>query len=106
MHAISTPLDIGFNTIGELIMREVEERIGDRAGIVLGGRSTWNIRYANDTTLVTRSGQACGEVGEVLREASARVKLDLNKSKTQVMSVHGEEEVTIKGERIKRVKKV
>ncbi|XP_078491080.1 uncharacterized protein LOC144747145 [Ciona intestinalis] len=53
-----------FNTVGERIMREVEERLTKRSGKVIGGRLIWNIRYADDTTMVAKSREECGVMGE------------------------------------------
>lgn len=87
-------------------MREVEERLEERPGIVMGGRSIWNIRYADDTTMLTTSSEKCSVMGETLRTASERVGLKINRSKTQVMTVHGEGDVQIQGEVIEKVGKV
>ena len=42
-------------------MRILESEIGlpERAGCIIGGRSVWNLRYADDTTLIARS---CNEL--------------------------------------------
>jgi len=95
-----------FNMIGEKIMREVEERLEERSGKIVGGRSIWNIRYADDTTMVSRSREECSRMGEVLKDVSKTVGLEINKSKTQVMSVHGTGEVKIDNESITKVEKV
>jgi len=37
----------------------VEERVEERPGKVIGGRCMWNIRYADDTTMIARSNEEC-----------------------------------------------
>ena len=96
-----------FNAVGEKIMREVEEKLQERPGKVIGGRSVWNIRYADDTTLVARSKEECEAMGEALREVSQQVGLNINKNKTAVMTVHGEGDIEIdrvKMDKVSRVK--
>ena len=87
-------------------MREVADRLEERTGKVIGGRCIWNIRYADDTTLVARSKEECQQMGEALKEASLRVGLKINKSKTTAMTVHGEGNIRIEGEEIEKVSKV
>ena len=95
-----------FNTIGERIMREVEERLTERPGKVIGGRSIWNIRYADDTTLIAKSREECGGMGEALMNVSAEFGLKINRSKTSAMAVHGTGAIEIDGEEIERVEKM
>ena len=47
-----------FNTIGERVMKEVEQRVQeDRPGKIIGGRNIWNVRYADDTTILAESNE-------------------------------------------------
>ena len=87
-------------------MREVKERLGTgRPGKIIGGRSLWNIRYADDTTMVAKSREECRRMGEELGAASEEVGLKINKSKTAALSVHGDGELELGGEKIKMVEK-
>ena len=95
-----------FNTVGERILREVEERLTERPGKVIGGRSIWNLRYADDTTMVARSRDECELMGESLRSVSSDFGLQINRSKTSAMTVHGEGEMEIEGEEITKVEKM
>ena len=95
-----------FNAVGERIMREVEERLEERPGKVIGGRAMWNIRYADDTTMVGKSREECREMGETLRDASKDMGLGINMNKTSVMTVHGQGEIEIEGKKIEKVDKV
>ena len=95
-----------FKIIGERIMRKVEERLEERPGKVIGGRCMWNVRYADDTTMVSRSKEECGKMGEELSRVSKEVGLTINKSKTSTMTIHGEGSVEIEGESIEREEKI
>ena len=86
-------------------MREVEERLRERPGKVIGGRSIWNIRYADDTTMIASSKEECSEMGEALSSVSKNVGLMINKSKTSAMTVHGEGDVQMEEEKIDQVVK-
>ena len=44
-----------FNAFGEDIMRQVQDTLDNRSGSIIGGRVIWNIRYADDSTLLTRN---------------------------------------------------
>ncbi|XP_037790514.1 uncharacterized protein LOC119585851 [Penaeus monodon] len=94
-----------FNAIGEKIMRKVHEKVGERPGKIIGGRAVWNIRYADDTTVIAKSRQECNEMGEALMDTSREVGLTINKKKTSAMKIHGDGEVEL-GEKIEHVKKV
>ena len=74
---------------------------------MIGGRCIWNIRYADDTTMVAKSREECNVMGETLRRASKdEAGLDINKNKTSAMTIHGEGEIEIEAEKIEKVKKV
>ena len=95
-----------FNAVGERIMREVEERLEERPGKVIGGRCVWNIRYADDMSMVAKSREECSVMGETLRSGSKEVGLDINMNTISVMTVHGKGEIEIGGKKIQNVEKV
>ena len=95
-----------FNIIVEQIMRIVEDKLENRHGTIIGGRCIWNIRYADDTTMVATSREKCSEMGGILKETSEQVGLKINRSKTQVLAIHGEGDVEIQRETIEKVRKV
>ena len=43
-----------FNACGEAIMRQVKETVEESSGSIVGERSMWNIRYADDTTPIVQ----------------------------------------------------
>ncbi len=60
-----------FNSVGEKIMREVENGFPERPGIVIGGRAIRNLRYADDSTLLSRNKEDLSDnMAEKLRVAS------------------------------------
>ena len=72
-------------------MRKVEERVREeRPGKIIGGRNFWNVRYADDTTVLAESKEQCERIGEELGRVSEKVGLKINKRKTAAMTVHGE----------------
>jgi len=87
-------------------MREVEERLEEGPRKVIGGRCMWNIRYADDTTMIARSKEECSKMGEELTQKSKKVGLTINKSKVSAMTIHGKGSVEIEGERIERGEKI
>lgn len=95
-----------FNAIGERIMRKVEGRLVERSGKIIGGRCIWNIRYADDTTLVARSSEECNLMAAVLMEESRVMGLQINKSKTTAMTVHGHGDIEVEREIIEKVQKL
>ena len=59
-----------FNTVGEYIMRRVDSNMPtERLGKIIGGRAVWNIRYADDTTLVGTTKERVDNLAEQLRRA-------------------------------------
>ncbi|XP_063596230.1 uncharacterized protein LOC134773083 [Penaeus indicus] len=92
------------------IMREVLERVQDQQEEPprksLGGRKIWNVRYADDATMLTRSRKECGVLGEVLAEVSEEVGLNINRAKTTAINVHGDGDIQIGGETIETVRKM
>ena len=64
-----------------------------QAGIKIAGRSINNLRYADDTTLMTESQEELKSLLMKAKEESEKVGLKLNIQKTRVMasgsSLHG-----------------
>ena len=56
-------------------------------GVVVGGRVIWNLRYADNTTLVATSKEDLVQMFEELQQASLRFGLKVNASKTHVMAI-------------------
>ena len=81
-----------FNLYAEYIMRnaELEEA---QAGIKIAGRNITNLRYADDTTLMTESEEELKSLLMKVKVVSEKVGLKLNIQKTKIMasgpSLHG-----------------
>ena len=81
-----------FNLYAEYIMRNsgLEET---QAGIKIARRNINNLRYADDTTLMTESEEELKSLLMIVKEESEKVGLKLNIQKTKVMhpvpSLHG-----------------
>ena len=74
-----------FNLYAEYIMRNagLEE---EQAGIKIAGRNINNLRYADDTTLMTESEEELKSLLRKVREESEKVGLNLNIQKTKIMA--------------------
>ena len=74
-----------FNLYAEYIMRNtaLDEA---QAGIKIAGRNINNLRYADDTTLVTESGEELKSLLMKVKEESENVDLKLNIQKTKIMA--------------------
>ena len=57
-----------------------------QAGIKIAGRNINNLRYADDTTLVTESGEELKSLLMKVKEESENVDLKLNIQKTKIMA--------------------
>ena len=57
-----------------------------QAGIKITGRNINNLRYADDTTLVTESGEELKSLLMKVKEESENVDLKLNIQKTKIMA--------------------
>ena len=66
-----------------------------QAGIKIVGRNIDNLRYADDTTLMTESEELKGLLMKV-KEKSKKVGLKLNIQKTKIMIMYGCESWTVK----------
>ena len=94
-----------FNACGEAIMRQVKETVEERSGSIVGGRSIWNIRYADDTTLIACSKAELEKQATELESCSHTFGLHINAAKTHVM-VHGSKEpVLLNGKQIDKVER-
>ena len=98
-----------FNTCGEMIMRILESEIPERAGCIIGGRSVWNLRYADDTTLIARSCNELQQQVSAIENISAQFGLTINATKTHMMVIDAEsyadQVITIAGKAIGRVER-
>ena len=57
-----------------------------QAGIKIAGRNINNLRYANDTTLMTESKKELKSLLTKVKEESEKVGLKLNIQKTKIMA--------------------
>ena len=73
-----------FNLYAEMVVRTVEEDCD--CGIRIGGRTIWNLRYADDTTLIADTKINLTKLLVSVREHSANAGLHLNLTKTKVMT--------------------
>ena len=74
-----------FNFYAENIMRNVRLEEA-QAGIKIAGRNINNLRYADDTTLMTESEEELKSLLMEMKEESEKVGLKLNIQKTKVMA--------------------
>ena len=74
-----------FNFYAEYIMRNagLEEA---QAGINIAGRNVNNVRYADDTTLMSESKEELKNILMKVKEESEKVGLKLNIQKTKIMA--------------------
>ena len=74
-----------FNLYAEYIMRNagLEEA---QAGIKISGRNIKNLRFADDTTLMTKSEEELKSLLMKVKEESEKVGLKLNIQKTKIMT--------------------
>ena len=59
-----------------------------QAGIKIAGRNINNLRYADDTTLMTESEEELKNLLMKVKEDSKKVGLKLNIQKTKIMASH------------------
>ena len=90
-------------------MRMLESEISERAGCIIGGRSVWNLRYADDTTLIARSCNELQQQVSAIENISAQFGLTINATKTHMMVIDAESDadqvITIAGKAIGRVER-
>ena len=60
--------------------------LNDKCGIVIGGRNIWNLRYADDTTLIATTKQELELQAPALVKHSLTFGLKVNPAKTFVMA--------------------
>ena len=92
-----------FNACGESIMRQVNEAVDERPGCIVGGRAIWNIRYADDTTLIAGSKTELEKQAVELERCSHTFGLRINAAKTHVMTHGSKETISLGGKPIKPV---
>jgi hypothetical protein len=94
-----------YNIYAESIMREALE--GFFGGISIGGRMVSNLRFADDTTLVSSSKEELDDLLRRVKEASKTRHLLLNIQKTKIMVLDNNrpenDPFIIDGERIEEV---
>ena len=74
-----------------------------QAGIKISGRSTNNLKYADDTTLNSRKGRRTKEPLDKVKEDSEKVGLKLNIQKTKLMASGSVTSWEIDGETVETV---
>ena len=74
-----------FNFYADYIMRN-DGLEGTQPGIKIAGRNISNLRYADDTTLMTESEEELKSLLMKMKEESEKVGLKLNTRKTKVMA--------------------
>ena len=91
-----------FNFYAEYIMRNagLEET---QAGIKIAGRNINNLRYADDTTLMTESEEELKSLLMKVKEESEKVGLKLNIQKTKIMASGPITSWEIDGETVEKV---
>ena len=74
-----------FNLYAEYIMRNAGLEVA-QVGIKIAGRNISNLRYADDTTLMTESEEGLKSLLMKVKEESEKVGLKLNIQKTKIMT--------------------
>ena len=91
-----------FNLYAKYIMRNVRPDEA-QAGIKIARRNINNLRYADDTTLVTESEEKLKSLLRKVKEESKKVGLKLNIQKTKIMASGPLTSWEIVGERVETV---
>ena len=91
-----------FNFYAEYIMRNagLEEA---QIGIKIAGRNINNLRYADDTTLMTESEEELKNLLMKVKEESEKVGLKLNIQKTKIVAASPITSWQIEGEKVEAV---
>ena len=92
-----------FNIYAENIMREALKEW--ESGNSIGGRMVTNLRYADDTTLLTGTKEDLVELVERVRRPREKAGLYMNVGKTKVMTTGDIGQVTVDGKDIEVVTK-
>ena len=95
-----------FSLYSEIILRQIE----DLQGVIVNGRNLNNIRYADDTVLISDTEEGLQLIVNKVIEESERMGLSLNTKKTYSMTVSKKPDpppctLTANGENIKQVRK-
>ena len=72
----------------------------DQAGIKIAGRNINNLRYADDTTLMTESEEELKSLLMKVKEESEKVGLKLNIQKTKILTSSSSTSWQIDGETV------
>ena len=91
-----------FNIYAEKIIRD--SLAGFVAGVKIGGRSISNLRYADDTSLLTSTEQDMKELIQQVKQHSEEAGLYLNLSKTKIMSTAPLQNFQVNGDSIEVVR--
>lgn len=78
-----------FSVYTELIFREFE----DMKGVNIGGRNINNLRYADNTALLSDNGCNLQQLVSAVKEGSEAIGLNMNVCKTKTMVTSREENV-------------
>jgi hypothetical protein len=93
-----------YNLYGEDIMRRALEH--SKCGVVSGGRKVNNLRYADDTILVTTQEDSMKNIFQEVVAASDVSNMEIHTTKTKGMVVSGrgkQLDITHNGQRLKQV---
>ena len=77
-----------FSLCSEIIMRNIE----GQPGIRMGGHNINNLRYADDTVLISENEKDLKQLLNIVESKSKEKGLELNSKKTQVMVISRKEE--------------
>lgn len=94
-----------FILYSEMIFRALEEL----KGVVVGGRNITNLRYADDTALLSESEENLQKIVDKVNEEGEKMGMSINvdKSKTMVITRYGKEniqvDITVDGKRLQQV---
>ena len=78
-----------FSIYGKNIIWRVEEK--NKRGAVIRGRRMTNLRYANDTTIISSSASGIRKYFQDLVTESKYYNMEINATKTKVMVVSRQE---------------
>jgi hypothetical protein len=84
-----------FNMCSEYILRKVG--FEDSKGIKVGGRTINNLRYAEDTTILSEDKEDLRKPLKKLKEDSEKAGLMLNLKKTKIMTTRPLKEFILEG---------
>ena len=92
-----------FSLYSEIIMRNIE----GQPGIRVGGHNINNLKYADDTVLISENEKDLQQLLNILESKSKEKGLELNSKKTEVMVISRKEEpplinITINGIKLKQ----